>query len=522
MNSSDSKGLYSIMALEHFVGAIRDSGYKGTASAVSELVDNSIQANARKICITIQKEPCSSELTLSLLDNGCGMDPFTLRQALQFGGSSRFNDREGFGRYGMGLPNSSFSQARHVKVYSWQSAVKRDRNKPSVYLTELDFDDISQGVSKNVPVPKIQRNPPEECKWKSGTLVLWSRCDRLDNRRIPTITRKLILELGKRFRYYISKGIKITVNNEPVIAVDPLFLNPCAAYSGAKQYGKELVYEVSTDYKDPDAKTGIVKVRFSELPVKRWRKLSNLEKRERGISKGAGISILRAGREVDTGWFFTGSKRKENYDDWWRCEVDFDPILDEIFGITHTKQQIRPSEYLNLILTPDIESIARTLNKRVRDAHKEIISSIAPLSKSETIATKKETLLSPIPKSINTSAKKQMQKLCGKRLIKPYQADAFQCRIVPVSDRSTVFFSYGFSKNTFALAINQSHPFFREMNALLNSASSNRCKDIYSTVELLLLSAVRSEVSETNNHNRKIIEKYRGRWSDILATYINR
>ncbi len=28
-------------------------------------------------------------------------------------------------------------------------------------------------------------------------------------------------------------------------------------------------------------------------------------------------------RESDYGWFFMGPKRKENYDDWWRCEVAF-------------------------------------------------------------------------------------------------------------------------------------------------------------------------------------------------------
>jgi hypothetical protein len=44
--------------------------------------------------------------------------------------------------------------------------------------------------------------------------------------------------------------------------------------------------------------------------------LSNEEKSSLGISKRAGVSILRGGREIDYGWHFMGSKRKENYDDW--------------------------------------------------------------------------------------------------------------------------------------------------------------------------------------------------------------
>ena len=81
-----------------------------------------------------------------------------------------------------------------------------------------------------------------------------------------------------------------------------------------------LVYEVAAHPADPSV-TGIVRVRFSELPVAQWSRLSNEEKRARGITKCAGVSVVRAGREVDYGWFFLGEKRRENYDDWWRCEI---------------------------------------------------------------------------------------------------------------------------------------------------------------------------------------------------------
>ena len=105
-NNQEKDRLFSILSINHFIEATRDSGYKGTGSAVSELVDNAIQANACKIIINVEKKDSTPDISISVLDNGCGMDPFTLRHALQFGGSSRFNDRKGIGRYGMGLPNS--------------------------------------------------------------------------------------------------------------------------------------------------------------------------------------------------------------------------------------------------------------------------------------------------------------------------------------------------------------------------------------------------------------------------------
>lgn len=104
---------FSIVALDRFIEATRDSGYKGTQSAVAELVDNSIQAAATRVWLNVRRTDDEEHpIEVSVTDNGSGMDAFTLRQALRFGGSSRFDDRSGLGRYGMGLPNSSLSQAR--------------------------------------------------------------------------------------------------------------------------------------------------------------------------------------------------------------------------------------------------------------------------------------------------------------------------------------------------------------------------------------------------------------------------
>src|SRR6202043_1415137 len=112
--------------------------------------------------------------------------------------------------------------------------------------------------------------------------------------------------------------------------------------------------------------TALVQIKFSQLPVAAWRDLANADKQKLGISRGAGVSIVRANREIAYGWYFLGSKRRENYDDWWRCEVKFEPKLDEYFGVNHTKQQINPARDLDRLLTPDLEHIGRILNARVR------------------------------------------------------------------------------------------------------------------------------------------------------------
>ena len=389
---------WSIVAADKFVRATRDSGYSSTASAISELVDNSLQAGATKVQIEIKADE-RGEMSISVIDDGCGMDLFKLRQALRFGGSSRFNDRSGLGRFGMGLPNSSLSQARRVTVTSWVRS-RKPRNRKvfgegGALECYIDVDEIESGQMNDVPKPKRPKNSLSRLNQASGTMVKWQKCDRLDYKRASTIARHLMKELAQRFRYFISNGIRILVNDKKVTSFDPLFLDGGVLRNRSKLYGEEILYQISADPSDPSAGTGEVRVRFAELPVQYWANLSNAEKRQRGIINNAGASIVRCGGEVDFGWFFFGSKRKENYDDWWRCEIQFDAILDEAFGVTHTKQQIRPKQFLVDILAPDLEQVARVLNARARAAHSKPKNDVNPRI-SELIVAEKSKYLAPI------------------------------------------------------------------------------------------------------------------------------
>ncbi len=523
-----TKGDCSIIALDKFIQATRDSGYKGTASAISELVDNSIQAGASHLSISIVNVAKGEEdgsIEISIFDDGCGMDVFTLRQALRFGGSSRFGDRRGLGRYGMGLPNASLSQARRVSVHTWQSdearVGKRPRTRPAaqkVYMSYLDVDEIVSGNMAEVPRPEIVTNPPSACQGSSGTLVTWSRCDRLDNRRVSTIIRKLEGELGRRFRHYLWKGLSLSINGEPLTPFDPLYLHSNAEVSGAHPFGDDLKYEVQADPSDGTT-TGWVRVRFSELPVHEWHKLSNDEKRRIGVSKGAGVSVVRAGREVDYGWFFMGSKHRENYDDWWRCEVEFDPVLDEAFGITHTKQQIRPKAYLIEALTPELETTARALNARARKAHLAVKAG-ERFSESERIAEERDHLLRPLPKKVTPRARALMRDLeKTNSSLRSLANDGSRYRIIEAAVKDTSFFSYAHDGERLVLLLNPDHPFYRDVYKPLSDGDTPRDQQLRAKLELVLLAAVRAEAA--SKRRDKALVSQRLAWSNTLAVFLN-
>ncbi len=508
----------SIIALDKFIQATRDSGYKGTASAISELVDNSIQAGATRIAITVAAATAESEdektIDISLRDNGCGMDPFTLRQALRFGGSTRFGDRSGLGRYGMGLPNASLSQARRVSVYTWQAPAPG-----SVYTSYLDVDEIVRCEMEEVPRPAIVKNPPAEHGGRSGTLVMWTRCDRLDNRRVSTIVRKLEAELGRRFRHFLWDGLRITINGDALQPFDPLYLHAKAEISGGHLFGDELEYEITADPKDPKV-TGRVRVRFSELPVHEWHKLSNEEKRRIGLSKGAGVSLVRAGREVDYGWFFMGSKHRENYDDWWRCEIQFDPVLDEAFGITHTKQQVRPQARLIEALTPELEDVARALNGRARKAHTAVKAG-ERFSEAERLANERDHLLPPLPSKPDPKAKALLKDLEKSHpvLRRGSSDEVLRYTIVEGAVKDTSFFSYAHDGQRLVLVLNPDHPFYREIYKPLADGDSPRDQQLRAKIELMLLAAARSEAAAKGKD--QALARQRLEWSNTLAAFLN-
>lgn len=104
-----------VVNVKNFLFSIRETGYRSFAHTLSELIDNSLQAGATIVSIKIDFAKAGQ---ISVTDNGSGMAQEALRTALQFGGSSRFGDRSGAGRFGMGLPTSSITLARRVDVYT--------------------------------------------------------------------------------------------------------------------------------------------------------------------------------------------------------------------------------------------------------------------------------------------------------------------------------------------------------------------------------------------------------------------
>jgi hypothetical protein len=525
---SESGEGWPLVADRQFILATRDTGYRGLPAAVSELVDNALQAGARCVHIfireTLAPSPDESErlrrrVSIAVLDDGSGMDTDRLRTALQFGGSERFNDRTGFGRFGLGLPNSSVSQSRRVEVYSW-------RKGRSPLFCYLDVDEIALGMMREVPAPR-RSSLPEWLKEdltkararvpQSGTLVQWPDCDRLPYRKATTIRSKLIPALGRTYRYAIRAGTRLFVDGEVVKAIDPMMEwgSAVEAYGAAVPYGDELRYQ----FKIPSTpeRTSTINVRFSVLPIERWASLPLEVRREFGVIGGAGVSVVRAGREVDYGWHLMGGKRRENYDDWWRCEVRFDPELDEYFGVTHSKQGVTPHPTLQEALAPDIEQIARALNLKVRTEFRDLAGSNARTPRPHPM-----TRAIHLPREAATLVGRKQERFLPTldRRIRSFQ-------IVHAPVPSPRFFVAELRRGDLVLTLNTEHPLHRWVDGCTEDGPRK-------LLDLLLLAAARAELaahtSVLGNTARVRLEPrvadslnhFFEAWGDALAAYLSR
>ena len=353
---------FNIVPASLAVKAMRDSGYKNAAYAIAELVDNAVQAGASTVEILCQEdEELVTQRTrtrlsrVAVLDNGRGMNVAELRRALQFGNGGRLNDRSGIGRFGMGLPNSSISQARRVDVWSWQDG------KANAIHSYLDVSEIEDGRLQNVPEPSasevpsvwVSRSVTAETS-KSGTLVLWSDLDKCDWRTARSIFKNSEFTIGRVYRYYLldnkvrirmadflGNGIAPRVDDN-VIGNDPLYLTPSpqlpAPWNAApmfEAYGDPMTFTVVV--KDEEH---TVSVKFS-VAKKEARAGHNAGDQAHGkhAKNNVGVSVVRARRELElqTGWCNQYDPRER----WWGVEVDFPPALDEVFGVTNNKQHAR-------------------------------------------------------------------------------------------------------------------------------------------------------------------------------------
>lgn len=404
---------FPLFNVRHAVESQRRSGYRDTAAASREIVDNAIEAGATRIDVIFETEPGKKSVTaIAVIDNGSGMLPKMVRYALTWGGGTHFDDHEFIGRFGFGLPNSSINQTRRVEVFS------RVTGEAPLVRGVLDITNPSQYGAQSIPEPEEAALPAfvqayakkHDLDLTHGTVVVWQRPDRLTYKKAATLREHLLEDFGVTYRYHLKNevtnpdGLVLIVDGSEVGPVDPLFLTPGARlYVPEDQGGAIKAEEVSIAvryWEDPDtgerhlsriedpadiagavedgATVGAIKVTVARLPkgfADRNEADADAKKRFEIRKPRRGMAFVRANREIQTLDAFPRSQKDKSsglgnwpllqtYAYYWGIEVRFDPELDDVFGITNDKQGVRPIEDFWRVLTEaELDAAAHRENK---------------------------------------------------------------------------------------------------------------------------------------------------------------
>lgn len=342
----------------------RRSGYRNTAAAAREIVDNAVEAGATRIDVCFERpkqlkafQRAESIRAVAFIDNGSGMIPEMARYALSWGASTHFDDPGFIGKFGFGLPNASINQTRLVDVYT------KTADTAVVTKATLDARQVKEHGLQTV-LPQVEAVLPEFVQayldkrglpFEHGTVVVWVEPDRLSYRMAPVMREHLLDDFGVTYRYLLDKA-EIFVEGKKVEPVDPLFLTPGARYfleeekGGAKlsadwnvpvklaidpETGQTTLSKVENmaelDRDDPNLlAAGAIYVRVSRFPygfaeAATGKAETDPQRRFEVRKNRRGMSFVRAGREIETVDVFPKSMRDQakGLGSWLRQTLDF-------------------------------------------------------------------------------------------------------------------------------------------------------------------------------------------------------
>src|ERR1700722_1738970 len=380
--SNTSNQAVPLVLADRALTSLRASGHD-YKSAVGEVFDNSLQANANNLKLrlftekkVLGKNTKKTEVVerVAMGDDGIGMSKEILYHSLMLGYSSRYDDRTGMGRFGVGAKLGGISQGRRIELYSRQSA-----SEPWLY-TYIDLGEIHNGTMNYIPEPSPAQLP-EDCAdlvgTEHGTLVVWSKTDRLAERdsggarQASTVENELMNYTARTFRKFLDGGIEIQINGKRVRPHDPLFVMTTTRFH--EDPVATVLVEESFPWEIPGHtdRTGKVEVTITLLPEKfrpyRGAGGDQLAK-ERRIDENEGVSILRAGREIFYG-ILSGVQPptdKVTIDRWIGIEIRFTPELDECFQVRNVKKGAEPINGLRDKLRDIIFKTVMTARKQVQ------------------------------------------------------------------------------------------------------------------------------------------------------------
>lgn len=346
---------------------LRDTGHDFN-TAVADLVDNCISADATEVKITARFN--DGDPWIRIADNGKGMNPEVLDEALRFGSEVEQYAADDLGKFGIGLKTASHSQCRRLIVAT------RPRKTSPIHCRVHDLDHLGASNRWEIQVLAAGAVPVRASeplsKDRVGTVVLWENLDRLRNYALPAgrqardgFNRRLDdlnHHLGMVFHRFIEGSVprrprlKISIGSEVVRAWDPF----CRSAARTESW-QEQQYEIHAGNL-----RGAALLKPYVLPTSHDFPTAESHKEaggRRGWNESQGFWIYRANRLIqDGGW--CNLRKRDEHTKLARAAIDFEPAMDAAFRIDLGKMRVYLPEEMRAEMKSFVSQYVRQARER--------------------------------------------------------------------------------------------------------------------------------------------------------------
>lgn len=508
---------------ERIVEGLRDTGYNFN-TAIADIVDNSIAANATQIDILINMDP-EGKITVYIADNGTGMDQDELKNAMTYGSKVR-SDQGSLGKFGLGLKTASTAFCRALSVIS--------RGKDgNLRKAQWDLDYVAAKHEWKLKMPDVHRDEKEflevTAKGGTGTLVVWEKVDRLlKNYSNKGNAKKALKRKIEKLQFHVAmvyqrfldaddkraNNVKISINKVNIEAWDPF---------ASKEELTEVLADDPVEVEMPDNSTPTFRMKAYLLPNKDSFSTVKAKDEARISNDMQGFYVYRENRLIHYGdWL--GMFTNEPHGSLLRVEFSFDHMLDSAFNVDIKKSRILPAEeIIDYIRTKFIPAPRRAAEDRYRhgtaknvenkakkrDAHAESNRNIE--EKASAVEEAKITVTKPDEVQIENQNGVFTHKI---KIVS--NAEPGQVRVITKPD-----LEYGqlwepcIVDGKHAVQINQSHPYYQKVYSPILAQNV-----MVTGMDALLWALAEAEHKTYNEQIKEQYEEIRIAVSRILKTLV--
>lgn len=357
-----------IPSARRLMESLRDIGYE-LPTAVADLVDNSIDADATEIDITVAFEGADSWLRIS--DDGTGMSTGRMNEAMRYG-SDRDYDASDLGKFGLGMKTASLSQCRRMTV---ATRTNPDRREIEIRAWDLEHvRDEDRWELLRLSPREVRSEVVEPLADRVGTVVMWERLDRVLSYKLPsglaaehgmsTLCREVEEHLAMAFHRFLSRKasrplpLTIRINGNAVEAWDP--------YATDEPATQRLERQTITLRHEGRS----IPIRLQPFILPNQTQFSSQRAWERAAgpkkwNRQQGFYIYRGDRLIQSGGW-NRLRTPDEHTKLARIAVDIPPAADAAFEVNVSKMRLLiPGD-----IRPEFKAIASAVANRAQAAYR--------------------------------------------------------------------------------------------------------------------------------------------------------